>query len=106
MTNPSQQIGAFFVESREEDDEYWICVEAKEFEDIPSDMSTLIVPSQKYAALNYKGPNYKITNVYSSLHEWIEYKGYKRLKGKWHIEKFYSWKDCEDIDVELLDTIE
>ncbi|WP_449442969.1 hypothetical protein [Ureibacillus acetophenoni] len=28
-----------------EEDGYWVCVEVKEYEDIPSDMVTLTVPS-------------------------------------------------------------
>ncbi|PFD37826.1 AraC family transcriptional regulator [Bacillus cereus] len=106
VMNPSLQIGAFVVESGEAEDGYWVCIAVKEFEEIPSDMSTLTIPPQKYAALKYKGTNYKIMDVYSSLHEWIEKNGYRRLEGNWHIEKFYSWEDSEDIDVELLDTVE
>lgn len=107
VVNPLLQFGAFVVESRtDEEDGYWVCVEVKEYEEIPSDMVTLTVPPQRYAILRYKGVNYKIFDAYNDLHLWIEENKYRRLKDKWHIEKFYSWKDPEKIDVELLDTIE
>ena len=107
VVNPLLLFGAFVVESEtDEEDGYWVCVEVNEYEDLPSDMLTLTVPPQRYAVTRYKGPNYKITNAYNDLHLWIEENRYKRLKDKWHIEKFYSWKDTESVDVELLDTVE
>jgi len=62
--------------------------------------------SQKYAALRHKGANYKIMDLYENLHMWIEDNKYERLKNKWHSEIFNSREDSEDLDVELLDTIE
>ncbi|MGY3718697.1 GyrI-like domain-containing protein [Sutcliffiella cohnii] len=107
VVNPSLQFGAFVVESGiEEEDGYWVCVEVKEYEDIPSDMVTLTVPPQRYAVSRYKGANYKIIDAYNDLHLWIEENKYIRLKDKWHVEKFCSWKDPGNVDVELLDTIE
>ena len=106
VVNPLQQYGAFVVENETVDkDGYWVCVEVKEHEDIPSDMVTLTIPSQRYAVTRHKGDNNKIMNTYSELHKWIDDNNYIRLKDKWHLEKFHSWKDVEDVDVELFDTI-
>lgn len=107
VVNPLLLLGAFVVENvTDEEDGYWVCVEVKEYEDIPSDMVTLTIPPQRYAVSRYKGVNYKIMDAYNDLHLWIDENKYSRTKDKWHIEKFYSWKDNENIDVELLDTIE
>ncbi|MGN7398593.1 GyrI-like domain-containing protein [Cytobacillus praedii] len=106
VVNPFQQFGAFFVENKTDDEDgYWVGVEVKEFEDIPADMITITVPPQRYAAARHVGPNYKIMETYDLLHKWIEENNYTRLKHKWHIEKFYDWKETEKVDVELLDTI-
>ncbi|MGE8205713.1 GyrI-like domain-containing protein [Heyndrickxia sp. NPDC080065] len=107
LVNPLKQFGAFVVENESDDEDgYWVCVEVKEYEDIPIDMVTLTVPPQRYAVIRHQGPNYKIMDAYNDLHTWIEENKYLRLKNKWHIEKFYSWNDTENLDVELLDTIE
>lgn len=107
VVNPLRQFGAFVVENEtDEEDGYWICVEVKEYEDIPCDMVTLTVPPQRYAVSRYKGVNYKIMDAYNDLHLWIDENKYRRIKNKWHLEKFYSWKDNENVDVELLDTVE
>ena len=93
VVNPLQQYGAFVVENETVDkDGYWVCVEVKEYEDISSDMVTLTIPSQRYAVTRHKGDNNKIMNTYDELH-------------KWHLEKFFSWKDVKNVDVELFDTI-
>ena len=107
VVNPLLQFGAFVVENEtDEEDGYWICVEVKEYEDIPFDMVTVTVPPQRYAVSRYKGVNYKIMDAYNELHLWIDENKYRRIKNKWHLEKFYSWKDNENVDVELLDTVE
>jgi predicted transcriptional regulator YdeE len=106
VVNPLQQYGAFVVEiETAEKDGYWVCVEVKEYEDIPSGMVTLTVPSQCYAVTRHKGANYKIMNSYNELHKWIDNNNYSRLKDKWHLEKLYSWNDTENVDIELFDTI-
>lgn len=106
IINPSFQIGAFVVDSiTDEEDGYWICVEVKEYEDIPKDMVVLTVPSQKYGALRHRGSNNMIRDSYEILHKWIEEKGLKRLKDKWHLEIYYSWEDPQNVEVLLLDTI-
>ena len=104
--SPIQWYGAFVVENETEDtDGYWVCVEVGEFEDIPSDMVTLTVPAQLYAAARYTGENDKIMNAYEELHQWIAENNYIRLKDQWHLEKYYGWNDVRNVDVELLDTI-
>ncbi|TQR19440.1 GyrI-like domain-containing protein [Psychrobacillus vulpis] len=106
VVNPLQQFGAFVVDNDTvEEDGYWVCVEVKEFEDIPTNMVTLTVPPQRYAITRHLGPNYQISKEYNELHKWIEKNNHIRLKNKWHLEKFYSWEDKEEIDVELFDTI-
>lgn len=106
IVNPHYQMGAFVVDNETSDEDgYWVCVEVKEYEDIPTDMVTLTVPPQKYAVTRHKGPNEKIMDTYNQLHKWIEEKNYLRLTNKWHIEKLYKWKDIKTVDVELFDTI-
>ncbi|GIO28566.1 GyrI-like domain-containing protein [Ornithinibacillus bavariensis] len=80
-------------------------MEVKEYDQTPSDMVTLTVPAQKYAAIRHKGTNLKTVESYNELNRWIEANDYERLKDKWHLERFYSWINPENIDVELLDTI-
>ncbi|MFC4408843.1 GyrI-like domain-containing protein [Chungangia koreensis] len=107
VINPDVQIGAFVVENEtDEEDGYWVCVEVTEFEDIPSGMVVLTIPSQHYAVVRYEGPNYEIRSSYEELHLWIEKNNYNRLLNKWHLERFYKWTNPEKIEVELLDTIE
>ncbi|MEK3853764.1 GyrI-like domain-containing protein [Cytobacillus sp. FSL H8-0458] len=104
--NSDRLVGAFKVEEDSpEEDGYWIGIEVKEFISIPNGMSSLEIPPQKYASIRHKGSNDEIGNSYRELHSWIEEKGYKRLKNKWHIEIHYSWESIEDLDIELLDTI-
>ncbi|MGN7477763.1 GyrI-like domain-containing protein [Solibacillus silvestris] len=105
--NPNIQIGAFVVENQTPDEDgYWIGVEVKEYENIPNDMVILTIPPQRYAVLKHTGPNSKIVDAYNDLHNWIEDNDYVRLKNKWHLERFYEWKDTEKVEVDLLDTIE
>ncbi|MBT2691268.1 GyrI-like domain-containing protein [Bacillus sp. ISL-47] len=106
VLNPHQLVGAFFVEERSQvEDGYWICVEVKEIEEVPSGMTSLEIPSQKYAVIRHNGSNHEIGNSYSKLHGWIEEKGYCRLKGTWHLEIHHKWNNLNDLDIELLDTI-
>ncbi|MEH7526288.1 GyrI-like domain-containing protein [Bacillus sp. JJ1503] len=47
VVNPIEQFGAFVVENETADEDgYWVCVEVKEYEDIPTDMVTLTIPPQ------------------------------------------------------------
>ncbi|WP_394140204.1 GyrI-like domain-containing protein [Cytobacillus oceanisediminis] len=106
VLNPHQLVGAFFVEeSSQEEDGYWICFEVKEIEKVPTGMTSLVIPAQKYASLRHKGSNHEIGNSYSKLHGWIEEKGYSRLKDKWHLEIHHKWNNLNDLDIELLDAI-
>lgn len=106
VINPFQQIGVFVVENEtDNEDGYWICVEVNEYENIPDDMVTLTVPSQRYAVVRHIESNNEIGDAYEDLHKWIEEKNYLRLINKWHLEKFYSWTDIENVDIELFDTI-
>lgn len=107
VVNPNEQFGAFVVENETADEDgYWVCVEVSQYEDIPTGMVTLTIPTQKYAVMRHKGSNKKIREAYNDLHKWIEDNDYKRLKNRWHLERYYEWKDTEKVDVELLDTIE
>jgi len=103
----SIQWGAFIVDaSSPEEDGYWVGVEVGEYEEIPSGMVPLTIPPQRYAGIRHEGPNHLIRESYEELHNWVEESGYIRLKEKWHLEKYYSWKETQNIEVELLDTIE
>ncbi|MFD1738884.1 GyrI-like domain-containing protein [Bacillus salitolerans] len=107
VINREIQYGAFIVEtSHQEDDGYWVCTEVKEFENVPEGMVTLTIPSQTYAASRYTGSNKQIFSAYEELHRWMKENGYKRMMDKWHVEVFTSWKNPNELDVELLDTIE
>ncbi|WP_240189943.1 GyrI-like domain-containing protein [Bacillus sp. P14.5] len=107
IANPHRQIGAFKVEeSTEAEDGYWVCVEVTAFEDVPEDMVTLTVPAQSYAVYHHQGSNKDIMQSYGYLHKWIDASGYKRLKGRWHLELYSSWADPERLSVELCDTVE
>ncbi|MCT6924778.1 GyrI-like domain-containing protein [Metasolibacillus sp.] len=107
VINPDTQIGAFVVENQTPDEDgYWVSVEVKEYEDVPVDMVTLTIPPQRYAVLRHTGSNREIREAYNGLHKWVEDNKYVRLKNKWHLERFYEWKDTEKVDVDLLDTIE
>lgn len=106
VVNPLHQYGAFVVKNDSaEEDGYWIGVEVNEYEDIATDMVTLTIPSQAYAVIRHKGPNDKIMESYNELHKWIEENKYVRLKNKWHLEKYYSWGNPANVDVELFDTV-
>lgn len=107
VVHPLLQFGAFVVENQSaEEDGYWVCVEVNEYDDIPSDLVTLTVPPQRYAVSRHKGANDQIMNWYEELHAWIDDNNYSRRKEKWHLEKFYSWHDPENVELELFDTIE
>ncbi|WP_339149276.1 MULTISPECIES: GyrI-like domain-containing protein [unclassified Sutcliffiella] len=107
VKNREIQYGVFIVDAKNEREEgYWLMVEVEHFEDIPEEMVTLVIPSQKYAAAKYEGPNKGIFEAYEELHNWSAEQGYKRLKEKWHVELLETWEDPNNLVVELLDTIE
>lgn len=106
VVNPVHQYGAFVVKSEsDEEDGYWVGVKVNEYEEIPADMVTLTIPSQTYAVIRHEGPNTKIMDSYNELHKWIDENQFTRQKNKWHLEKYHSWKDSSNVDVELFDTI-
>ncbi|MCG1023237.1 GyrI-like domain-containing protein [Sutcliffiella horikoshii] len=107
VKNSELQYGVFIVDAKnEQEDGYWVMVEVECFEDIPNEMVTIVIPSQKYATARYEGPNKGIFEAYEELHNWSAEQGYQRLTGKWHVEKFEAWHDPNKLVVELLDTIQ
>ncbi|WP_070119547.1 GyrI-like domain-containing protein [Bacillus marinisedimentorum] len=113
IATPSIQVGAFVPgDCQADQDGYWVCMEVREFESVPEDMVTLVIPSQKYAVISYKGPNTGILDAYEVLHNRISKSGYKRLLDKWHLEKFHltgsrrTIEEIKEVDAELLDTVE
>jgi predicted transcriptional regulator YdeE len=107
VTNPTQQMGAFVVEaSSEEEEGYWVCVQVKKVGQIPNGMVSLTIPPQTYAVMKHNGPNTTILHTYDELHNWIEKSSWTRKLGAWHLERFHHFKNKEEIDVDLLDTIQ
>jgi AraC family transcriptional regulator len=106
VKNSQKQVGAFVVDaSSEQNDGYWVCVEVDRFEDIPSDMNTLIVPPQKYAFILHEGSNSEIRSSYELLHQWTIENNHERLLKKWHIEIFHDFENKDQLRIELFDTI-
>ena len=107
VSNLHQQFGAFVVDtSSEEEGGYWVCHQVKKIEGVPEGMVSLRIPSQTYAVLKHRGSNMGILNTYEELHTWITKSGLKRRLGAWHLERFYHFKDTEQIEVDLMDTIQ
>lgn len=107
VINPDIQYGAFIVDTDSEDEDgYWVGVAVEELEDIPAGMTGLTIPLQRYASAKYKGSNQDIFDAYEELHQWALQQGYKRLTDKWHIEIFTAWENPDELEVELLDTVE
>lgn len=89
ILHPENQIGAFIVEETcAEQDGYYVCVQVEDFHQVPTDMITLTIPSQRYAVLIHEGSNNQIKKSYEIIHIWNENHGYKTLKNKWHLEWF------------------
>lgn len=89
ILQPENQIGAFIVEETcAEQDGYYVCVQVEDFHQVPKDMITLTIPSQRYAVLIHEGLNNQIKKSFEIIHIWIEDHGYKQLKNKWHLEWF------------------
>ncbi|WP_404470449.1 GyrI-like domain-containing protein [Sutcliffiella horikoshii] len=107
VIHPEFSFGAFIVDtSSEDEDGYWVGVAVDSFEDIPVGMTALKIPPQRYASAKYNGSNKDIFDAYDELHQWALQKGYKRLTDKWHIEIFTAWENPDELEVELLDTVE
>ncbi|MBM7553320.1 GyrI-like domain-containing protein [Thalassobacillus pellis] len=106
LIEPVKLIGAFKAgETSEGDDGYWVCYEVRDFEDIPEDMVSLIIPEQKYAVLHFKGHASEIFKVYTHLHKWVKENGYQRSPEKWTLEIYSDWTENED-EVDLCDPID
>ncbi|PPA70700.1 GyrI-like domain-containing protein [Jeotgalibacillus proteolyticus] len=105
--SPPQQIGAFMVEENSPDEDgYWLGVRVSDSSFVPEGMETKTIPEQTYAVTLHKGSNLVIRETYEKLHRWIEDKGYIRLKNSWHLERYLNWGDPDDLEVELLETIQ
>ncbi|WP_374056833.1 GyrI-like domain-containing protein [Rossellomorea sp. FM04394] len=101
------QLGAFVAEDATADlDGYWVGVEVEKIEAIPLGMVSLTIPSQTYVSTFYQGTNHGIRDAYRDMHEWTELNGYARRRDLWHIERFYRFDSGEQVEVELLDTVE
>lgn len=108
VLTPVRLIGAFIVSDySDEEDGYWVCVEVKEYDEVPDGMVSLTIPPQKYAVIRHVGPNHEIRNTYEILHKWIEEKGFERICRSWHLEISDEWgiRDTKEIEVDLYDTI-
>ena len=106
IINLSVHYGAFIIDHDSEDEDgYWIGVQVEEYVNIPEGMCSLTVPPQRYAVSKFSGANDKIRENYTCLHKWIEENGFERRLDKWHIERYYGWRDKSRLCVDLLDTI-
>lgn len=101
------QLGAFIAEDTTADlDGYWVGVEVEKIDVIPPGMVSLSIPPQAYVSTFYQGMNHGIRDAYREMHEWAELNGYARRRDLWHVEKFYRFDSGEQVEVELLDTVE
>ncbi|MFC0524914.1 GyrI-like domain-containing protein [Pontibacillus salicampi] len=109
IVHPVQQIGAFIVDTPTPDkDGYWIGVPVSKYDNIPSNMITLTIPSQKYASILHKGPNNQIQSSYAELHKWMECNEYPRSNHSWNIELYQENNDpahTSNVHVELCDSM-
>ncbi|MBP1991217.1 GyrI-like domain-containing protein [Paenibacillus eucommiae] len=108
VVTPTRLIGAFIVgDFTDEEDGYWVCVEVKQYNEIPVGMVFLTIPPQKYAVIKHKGPNYKIRDTYEVLHKWIDENRFERIVRSWHLEISDEWgsNNSTEVEVELHDTI-
>lgn len=107
LINKQVQLGAFIAEDTTGDlDGYWVGMEVEKMEVIPPGMVSLTIPPQTYVSTFYQGTNHGIRDAYRDMHEWAEKNGYARRRDLWHVEKFYRFDSGEQVEVELLDTVE
>ncbi|WP_226659396.1 GyrI-like domain-containing protein [Guptibacillus hwajinpoensis] len=107
VLNHSYQFGAFVVDaSSEEEEGYWVCQQVKKVEHVPEGMVSLTIPTQTYAVMKHTGSNKTILQTYDELHNWIEKSDSKRRLDAWHLERFYHFKNINQIEVDLMDTIQ
>ena len=58
--------------------EKWAAVEVSNFETIPSEMESLLIPAGEYAVFNYKGKGSKASETYRTiLHDWFPISKYQ-----------------------------
>ncbi|MFG6146773.1 GyrI-like domain-containing protein [Halobacillus sp. B23F22_1] len=107
LLSPVCQIGAFKIQTNSiEEDGYWVGFPVREIENVPRDMTSLTIPSQTYASLHVEGSNDNIRPAYEQLQAWMQTHDYPRLLHKWHLEKYTTWGNKQNVAVELLDTTE
>jgi predicted transcriptional regulator YdeE len=107
LVNKQVQLGAFIAEDTTPDlDGYWVGMEVEKIGAIPPGMVLLTIPPQTYVSVFYQGPNHGIRDAYRDMHEWAEINGYTRRRDLWHVERFFRFDSSEQVEVELLDTIE
>ncbi|MFI8574419.1 GyrI-like domain-containing protein [Rossellomorea aquimaris] len=107
LVNDQVQLGAFIAEDTTGDlDGYWVGMEVEKIEVIPPGMVSLTIPPQTYVSTFYQGANHGIRDAYRDMHEWAEVNGYVRRRDLWHLERFYRFDSGEQVEVELLDTVE
>ncbi|MDT9024182.1 GyrI-like domain-containing protein [Rossellomorea yichunensis] len=107
LINKQIQLGAFIAEDTTGDlDGYWVGMEVEKIEVIPPGMVSLTIPPQTYVSTFYQGTNHGIRDAYRDMHEWAGINGYARRRDLWHLEKFHRFDSGEQVEVELLDTVE
>ncbi|MGM0827445.1 MAG: GyrI-like domain-containing protein [Bacillota bacterium] len=107
LVNKQIQLGAFVAGDTAADlDGYWVGMEVEKIEVIPPGMVSLTIPPQTYVSTFYQGTNHGIRDAYRDMHEWEDMNGYARRRDLWHVERFYRFDSGEQVEVELLDTVE
>ncbi|WP_299741251.1 GyrI-like domain-containing protein [Rossellomorea sp. y25] len=107
LVNKQIQLGAFVAEDATVDlDGYWVGMEVEKIEVIPPGMVSLTIPPQTYVSTFYQGTNHGIRDAYRDMHEWAEINGYARRRDLWHVERFYRFDNSDQVEVELLDTVD
>ncbi|MFC7784116.1 GyrI-like domain-containing protein [Rossellomorea sp. GCM10028870] len=107
LVNKQIQLGAFVAEDATVDlDGYWVGMEVEKIEVIPPGMVSLTIPPQAYVSTFYQGTNHGIRDAYRDMHEWAEINGYARRRDLWHVERFYRFDNSDQVEVELLDTVD
>jgi predicted transcriptional regulator YdeE len=107
LVNSQVQLGAFVAEDATGDlDGYWVGMEVEKIDVIPPGMVSLTIPPQIYVSTFYQGTNHGIREAYRDMHEWAKINGYARRRDLWHVERFYRFDNSDQVEVELLDTVE
>jgi predicted transcriptional regulator YdeE len=97
-----QMIGVSNAGNSSTDDEsYWVCVQVKQFDDIPQGMETLTVPVQRYAVKWYYGLRNDLNDVYLDMHSLIQKAGHSLPTQTTRIEISNTWGDLEESEIEL-----